>query len=129
MFLVCLLNHGPYPVLLWSMCSWSRNGIVKDYEEVNSLVYINAVFKETLRLKATVPYLGFSCKVSHSKRRVCEGRALLTGRANLMEVLEMIADCRHCSMRMIPSVFSPEGESSRATCIIHAYHFSGKVSC
>lgn len=38
--------------------------MVKDFEEVASLTYIEAVFKETLRIKSTLPFLAFKNSVS-----------------------------------------------------------------
>lgn len=56
----------------------------RDFEEASSLVYIDAVFKESLRLKTTVPYLVFACKVRGASREwlgrpcpLCWNRSLL----------------------------------------------------
>lgn len=47
------------------------DGMVQDVEEVNSLIYIGAVFKEAMRIKTVIPFLDFTNNV-----RLCSAEEL-----------------------------------------------------
>lgn len=58
-------GRSPSPCLSSLFTSVVRSdGVVGDFEETTHLVYLAAVFKETMRLKNTVPFLSFWAKVT-----------------------------------------------------------------